>query len=208
MTSTPFLITLVIVNFALRLRLRSAVAPWFLKLIFLLGVPLHEAAHYLAAKCLMIKVIDVKFIPDFKSQKSMGYVNFIPHKGLIGVITNMIVGLAPLLFGAALFYLLYSLTIKLSADFLYTICISIASVILMQSMIPSWQDIKISLNGILLVAVVLFSLNFYGFKISDFFWAYDYAATLNAIEPYLIALTIYQISAVIVLSILLANRNS
>lgn len=193
---------LILVNFVLRLKIRSTSSSWLLKLIFTLGVPLHEAAHYIFAKILLLKVTQAQFLPNFKDKNKMGFVQFIPHRGLLGALTNMLVGIAPLLLGFAILFILYNQEPSIDANALRYLVIGFTSVVVLQSMIPSWQDIKIALKGLCFTFVFLAVIN-QAFPVR---WAnltpYELSALLEVVSPHLIILTLYQATAVLVLSVL------
>lgn len=200
MIEAILILFLISVNLWLRVKLRRCVAPWFLKVIFTLGVPIHEAAHYIFAQLLCLKVTKAKFLPDFKDTSRMGYVEFIPHRGLVGAITSMLVGLAPLLFGCGILYLLHTLdNSSVMNGFFQDIGVGIVSVIIIQSMIPSTADLKIAKNGLVLVIL--------GLWMAHYCWgeanlrAYFNTSVLDVASPYLIVLTAYQLIAIVIFKI-------
>lgn len=206
MTPTALFIALLILNFALRLKIRDTSSTWFLKLIFTLGVPFHEAAHYIFAKLLFLKVTKTQFLPNFKDQNQMAYVQFIPRRGVLGALANMLVGLAPLLLGSLALKLLYNYEANMQKSVIGPLSIGLASVIVMQSMIPSWQDIRIALNGMFITstcaALVYLALPEIWAQIKQI----DLTTALVITNPYLVALAIYQTTAVFVLSCLFKSK--
>ena len=198
MSPITLFVTLVLVNFILRLKIRSTSSSWLLKLIFTLGVPLHEAAHYIFAKVLLLKVTKTQFLPNFKDKNKMGFVQFIPHTGLLGALTNMLVGIAPLLLGFAILFILYNQ----DTNALSYLGIGLTTVVVMQSMIPSWQDIKIALKG-LCITLALLVVTSLAFSVRwENIISYELSALLEVVSPHLMVLTLYQVTAVLVLTAL------
>lgn len=172
-----------------------------MKLLFTLGVPLHELGHYLVCKILLLKVTKAKFLPNFKDPNQIGFVQFIPHRGVLGAVTNMLVGIAPLLLGAAVLYVIYNREPNLNVGLLQHLGVGIVSVIIMQSMIPSWQDIKISLIGLSIIVVAASAVYFTYPTLWSYFAALDLVGGLDLINPYLSLLTLYQASAILVITL-------
>mgnify|MGYP003649858010 FL=1 len=202
MSPITLFVTLVLVNFILRLKIRSTSSSWLLKLIFTLGVPLHEAAHYIFAKVLLLKVTKTQFLPNFKDKNKMGFVQFIPHTGLLGALTNMLVGIAPLLLGFAILFILYNQEKSTDTNALSYLGIGLTTVVVMQSMIPSWQDIKIALKG-LCITLALLVVTSLAFPVRwENIISYELSALLEVVSPHLMVLTLYQVTAVLVLTAL------
>jgi len=197
-----------LVNFALRLKVRSASASWLLKLIFTLGVPLHELGHYIACKALFLKVTKAQYFPNFKDPKQMGFVQFIPHKGLVGALSNMLVGLAPMFLGALVLFVMYDRTPASEAGLQEHILIAFASVIIMQSMLPSWQDIQISLKGLFITVAVGLCI-YYIFPLSaqiNYIASHEIPYFVDLVIPHLILLTLYQATALLVVTLLSCRK--
>ena len=136
----------------------------------------------------------------------MGFVQFIPHRGLVGALTNMLVGIAPLLIGFAILFIVYNQEKNIDTNALSYLGIGLTTVVVMQSMIPSWQDIKIALKGLcitftlLVVTSLMFPVRW------ESITSYELTTLLEVVSPHLMVLTLYQVTAVLVLTVL-KNRN-
>jgi hypothetical protein len=197
-----------LVNFALRLKVRSASSSWLLKLIFTLGVPLHELGHYIACRALFLKVTKAQYFPNFKDPKQMGFVQFIPRKGLVGALSNMLVGLAPMFLGALVLFVMFERTLTSEAGFKEQVLITFASVILMQSMLPSWQDIQISLRGLFITVAVGLCV-YYIFPLpaqKNYIASHEISYYVELVIPHLFLLTLYQATALLVVTLLSCRK--
>ena len=132
----------------------------------------------------------------------MGFVQFIPHRGLLGALTNMLVGIAPLLLGFAILFILYNQEKSTDTNALSYLGIGLTTVVVMQSMIPSWQDIKIALKG-LCITLGLLVVTSLAFPVRwENIISYELSALLEVVSPHLMVLTLYQVTAVLVLTVL------
>ena len=132
----------------------------------------------------------------------MGFVQFIPHTGLLGALTNMLVGIAPLLLGFAILFILYNQEKSTDTNALSYLGIGLTTVVVMQSMIPSWQDIKIALKG-LCITLALLVVTSLAFSVRwENIISYELSALLEVVSPHLMVLTLYQVTAVLFLTAL------
>lgn len=184
------------VNLFLRYRIRAYAHFKFIKLLFYIGVILHESAHYVAAKLTFRKVTGARFIPNF-NESPAAFVRYENTQSLIGKLIDCFIGLAPLILGLVLLFCInylspfdessyYNINF-ISNYFPEAMLQTILILIISQCMLPSLQDIKNSLFG-LGVLGVLISLN--RSTVWDFIEAH-----IDVLNDNLILLLYYQCTA-------------
>ncbi|TMO35992.1 hypothetical protein CWC26_17060 [Pseudoalteromonas sp. S4488] len=144
------LITLLILNILLREYIKQSNTK-FSKILFLIGIPLHEAAHYFIARLTLRKIVHCKFIPNF-NMSPPAYVIYKNGSSIGSKIIDLLIGMAPLYLGAIAIYFIGPEPTQpnpyVSYFLRWLVVLAIA-----QCMLPSWQDIKNSIPGILIFSI-------------------------------------------------------
>ena len=143
-----------------------------IRFLIMPGIVFHELCHLIACILLLRKVTNVNLYYYYKKEGAGGYVNYISENKLTEAFTDMIVGLAPLIGSSALFIIVsHYISIPSIESFGYnplawvmasvTIAtneIHLGLLILLVSVswsaMPSLQDLKIAMKGILMSGVV------------------------------------------------------
>ncbi|ALU46112.1 hypothetical protein [Pseudoalteromonas rubra] len=141
---------LLIVNSLLRshIKARSGRAMY---LVFLLGVPLHEFAHWVAAKVSACQITQSQFIPRF-THRQLGYVQYVcPWPQPLRALIHTWVGLAPVWLGGLILVGSPGGDLAQTSPGM-TLLYGALGVIIAQCMLPSGQDLKIALPGLLILS--------------------------------------------------------
>lgn len=118
-------------------------------LLFFPGTVIHELSHFLMATVLLLRVREVSVFPRWNGREiKLGYVLYEKKDFLRGVI----VGIAPLIVGVLLFFLLAQL--RFSQSLLVQVGIAYAMFVLSTTMFSSPQDLVDAVYLIPLVVVI------------------------------------------------------
>lgn len=184
------LISLLLVNIFLREYIKRS-HSYFTKLLWLIGMPLHEAAHYFMAKLTFREVISCKFIPSINVQPA-AFVAYKNGSSLFSKVIDLLIGMAPMYLGVITLYLIgpvvlasHSLADITLFAFHWLVVLAIT-----QCMIPSWQDVKNSMPGMLILFILsVFILAITGLEIS-----LPYVSVIMSIKEALSILLLYQLT--------------
>ncbi|HLL60961.1 MAG TPA: hypothetical protein VK338_04545 [Candidatus Nitrosocosmicus sp.] len=106
-------------------------------IIYLPGTIIHELSHYFAALFLFLKVKDITVWPQFQGNHiKLGSVQYIKADFFRG----FLVGVAPLIIGIIIFYLVFYFKLFPSTNFLLNILLSYLLFIISLTMFSSKQD--------------------------------------------------------------------
>ncbi|MEZ9833023.1 hypothetical protein AB4341_05775 [Vibrio breoganii] len=159
----------------------------------IIGVPVHEISHYLFAKLLGFKVLEVRlFQMPSHANTTMGYVSFTRSKSIVGAVFHVLVSIAPLIIGSFCLYLgaqlphIQSLIAELlrsslldypktlylfitQANYLQLLSLFILASITIH-MLPSWVDIKGALEGSVYISLFAYAMLTIGLVYSVQLW--------------------------------------
>lgn len=155
------LICFLVLNIALRQIIKTQAHNHVIQLLFSIGVPLHEIAHYIIAKLTLRKIIKAKFIPDF-SQSPPAYIAYKNSSCITGYFIDALIGLAPLYLGVCALVIIPQpdiLAINTIIDALFFLIIWVVVLAVAQCMLPSLTDLKNSVPGSVIVIISCLILN-------------------------------------------------
>lgn len=155
------LLIFLVLNIVLRQIIKTQAHNHVIQLLFSIGVPLHEIAHYIIAKLTLRKIIKAKFIPDF-SQSPPAYIAYKNSSCITGYFIDALIGLAPLYLGVCALVIIPQpdiLAINTIIDALFFLIIWVVVLAVAQCMLPSLTDLKNSVPGSVIVIISCLILN-------------------------------------------------
>lgn len=125
---------------------------YYIGLLYFPGTVLHELSHFLSAVLLRVPVASFSIIPRVTAT---GIVFGRVSVQKVDPFRSAIIAIAPLVTGAVgLFFTLRWLQINATTN-VQTVLIGYLSLCLVNMMIPSKQDMKVALPGILIVSAIV-----------------------------------------------------
>ncbi len=132
-----------------------------ISLLFFPGTLIHELAHALMARLLLLEVVSIRLIPQWKQRSiTLGTVTYIKR----GRLSSVIVGIAPIFGGIAALCLIASLHMFPASDIKITVLLAYLIVAISSTMFASKQDLVDAVHAIpaiLFLLVVLYVVNRY-----------------------------------------------
>lgn len=153
---------------------------FFLYSVGMVGTPIHELGHYIMCKLVGFRVEKVMlFRMPTLNDSSLGNVSYLAPTGITGDIRKTLVSIGPIFSGAAVLYVLSPLVVPYlynefgAIDFLQFIeiagikqwfCLWIISSVALH-MLPSGQDFKTGVKGLVWVIGILYILTITGINV-------------------------------------------
>lgn len=128
-----------------------------LSIFFFPGTLLHELSHAFMARLLLLKVFEIKLLPEWKHNSiKLGMVTYAKRDKL----SSVIVGIAPIIGGICLLVWIASLNIFPNADWRINAAMGYLIVVISTTMFSSKQDLVDVLYALPLIAIILTLLYF------------------------------------------------
>ena len=131
---------------------RDGIVFTLLSLVFFPGTLLHELSHAFMARLLLLKVLEIKLIPEWKHKSiKLGMVTYARRDRL----SSVIVGIAPIIGGICLLVWIASLHIFPNDDWRLTLVLGYIIVVISSTMFSSKQDLVDALYALPLLGLIV-----------------------------------------------------
>ena len=139
---------------------KDSIVYSLISLLFFPGTLIHELAHALMARILLLEVVRIRLIPQWKRNSiTLGTVTYVKRGRLSGVI----VGIAPIFGGITVLYLIARFHLFPSSDMKITILVGYLIVAISSTMFSSKQDLVDAVYAIP-AFVFLFATLYFGMR--------------------------------------------
>lgn len=147
-----------------------------ISIIFFPGTLLHELSHAIMARLLLLKVTEIKLIPEWKNNSiQLGRVTYV--KG--DFIRSIIIGVAPIFGGIALLFAVAITHLFPNANIYFNILLIYIIFVISSTMFSSKQDL-VDIGYMIPVVIAIGAILFF-FKINVFSYLLPFAKTKSAL---------------------------